>query len=78
MICEALKQYRAENGLSVEELASMLDIPVETVREYERVETYQEVHYMFLPLSDVLKIRELTGREILDLLSYPDTENETT
>ena len=78
MICEALKQYRAENGLSVEELSSILEIKVETVREDERAETYQEVHYMFLPFSDVLKIRELTGLEILDLLSYPDTENETT
>lgn len=70
MICEVLKQYRAENGLSVEGLASKLGIKVETVREYERVETYQEAHYLFFPWSDALKIRELTGCSLLELLSY--------
>lgn len=70
MICEVLKQYRAENGLSVEGLASKLGIKVETVREYERVETDQEAHYLFFPWSDALKIRELTGCSLLELLSY--------
>ncbi len=78
MICEVLKQYRAENGLSVEGLASKLGIKVETVREYERVETYQEAHYLFFPWSDALKIRKLTGCTLFELLAYPDMENETT
>lgn len=78
MVCEILKRYRAENGLSVEELASVLGLPVETVMEYERVETYQEAHYLFFPWSDALKIRKLTGCTLFELLAYPDMENETT
>ena len=78
MICEVLKRYRAENGLSVEGLASKMEIPVETVREYERVETAQEAHYLFFPWSDALKIMKLTGCTLLELLAYPETENETT
>ena len=70
MVCEILKGHRAENGLSVEELASVLRLPVETVMEYERVETDQEAHYLFFPWSDALKIRELTGCSLLELLSY--------
>lgn len=46
--------------------------------EYERVKTDQEAHYLFFPWSDALKIRELTGCSLLELLAYPDTENETT
>ena len=76
LVCDILKRYRAENGLSVEELASGMGLPIEMVIEYERVETYQDAHYMFFPWSDAMKIRELTGRSLLDLLVYlePDVQ----
>lgn len=76
MLCNILKQYRAEHGLSVPDLAAVLGVPEDLVQKYEAVETDAEAHYMPLSWDTVLRIQRLSGCGLLQLLCYPDLSED--